>query len=96
MQGIIPTSFIQLLQSFSLNSSQIDEVVNGFYTTLFEEMFTKVWLVRCSLVVDKEKYLGISKQQKRDKCTLLQNTANLTFPRVSYTDNLHVPICSDD
>ena len=62
MQGIVPVNLIQLLQSFLLTSSQIDKVVNGFYTTLFEETFNKVWLVRCSLVVDKKKRLGISKR----------------------------------
>ena len=95
MRDIVPASFVQLLQSFLLNSSQIDEVVNGFYTTLFKKMFNKIWLVRCSLVIDKEKRLGISKWQKRSKHALLQNLANLTFPRVRFTDTLHAPICSD-
>jgi len=67
MRGIVPSSWIQCTQDVVGSKEKADKIIDKVMSIFAEKGRREIWGPRCRRQVERERTLGIMKQQKRTK-----------------------------
>jgi len=67
MRGIVPSSWIQCTQDVVGSKEKADKIIDKVMSIFAERGRREIWGPRCRRQVERERTLGIMKQQKRTK-----------------------------
>jgi hypothetical protein len=65
LKGLIPKKLVSLLKNIQLDHKTRLEIINKTYQQMLENLYQKVWLIRCDNVINEEKEQNIFKKDKR-------------------------------
>ena len=64
IKGLIPTEFVNLVQSFTKNGQLTAEICLNFLHEVFITSQKLLWLPRCFALIEQDRSKGISRRQK--------------------------------